>query len=113
MSNRTKNQRRRSRRGDRVLAKLIDKSFDEFEMAGIRQAVRVIKILPKREDSILGIYRRDPVHGGGRLVPIDKKTQEMPIDDAAQRGTRKKAIWWLFPSQGQDGQKPREPMCAK
>nr|WP_316861875.1 ribonuclease R [uncultured Cohaesibacter sp.] len=70
--------------GDRVLAKLLEKDLDHFEMAGIREAVRVIKILPKREDSILGIYRRDPVHGGGRLVPIDKKTQEMAIDDAAR-----------------------------
>ena len=70
--------------GDRVLAKLIDRDVDQFEIAGVKQAVRVIKILPKREDSILGIYRRDPVHGGGRLVPIDKKTQEMPIDDSAR-----------------------------
>ena len=70
--------------GDRILAKLIDKSQDQFEMAGVRLVVRVIKILPKREDSILGIYRRDTIHGGGRLVPIDKKTQEMSIDDSAR-----------------------------
>ncbi len=70
--------------GDRVLAKLIDKDLDQFEIPGIRQAVRVIKILPKREDSILGIYRRDPINGGGRLVPIDKKTHELSIDDASK-----------------------------
>lgn len=70
--------------GNRVLAKLIDKDFDQFEVTGVQKAARVIKILPAREDSILGIYRRDPVHGGGRLVPIDKKTREMPIDDAAR-----------------------------
>ncbi|WP_373235565.1 ribonuclease R [Cohaesibacter celericrescens] len=70
--------------GDRVLAKLIDKDFEQFEIPGVRQAVRVIKIMPKREDSILGIYRRDPINGGGRLVPIDKKTREVSIDDSAR-----------------------------
>ena len=70
--------------GDRVLAKQIDKDFDQFEVTGVSKAVRIIKILPSRDDAILGIYRRDPVHGGGRLVPIDKKTREMPIDDAAR-----------------------------
>nr|WP_321444268.1 ribonuclease R [uncultured Cohaesibacter sp.] len=70
--------------GDRVLAKIVESNPDQFEMAGIRQTVRVIRILPKREDSILGIYRRDPIHGGGRLVPIDKKTQEVSIDDSAR-----------------------------
>ena len=70
--------------GDRVLAKLVEKDLDQFDLAGVRQAVRVIKILPKREDSVLGIYRRDKIHGGGRLVPIDKKTQEISIDDAAR-----------------------------
>ncbi|SNY93908.1 RNAse R [Cohaesibacter sp. ES.047] len=70
--------------GDRVLAKLIERDLEAFEMPGIRQAVRVIKILPKREDSILGIYRRDPINGGGRLVPIDKKTQELSIDDSGR-----------------------------
>ena len=70
--------------GDRVLAKLIERDLDQFEMVGVRQAVRVIKILPKREDSILGIYRRDPINGGGRLVPIDKKTHELTIDDSGR-----------------------------
>lgn len=67
--------------GDRVLAKQLDRDI-EHDVA--KFCARIIKVLPARQDLILGIYRRDTVHGGGRLVPIDKKTQEMPIDDSAR-----------------------------
>ncbi|MCT4655368.1 MAG: ribonuclease R [Cohaesibacter sp.] len=67
--------------GDRVLAKQISKGIDHEEA---KLAARILKILPARDDAILGIYRRDTIHGGGRLVPIDKKTREMPIDDSAR-----------------------------
>jgi len=54
--------------GDRVLLRI--EALDEEEP--IRHEGRVIKILDRARQRVLGIYRASPA-GGGRLVPVDKK----------------------------------------
>lgn len=54
--------------GDRVLVRI--EALDEDEP--IRHEGRVIKILDRARQRILGIFRANPA-GGGRLVPVDKK----------------------------------------
>jgi len=55
--------------GDRVLLR-VDPADDEEDP--IRHKGRVIKILDRAKQRILGIFRKNPA-GGGRLVPVDKK----------------------------------------
>lgn len=54
--------------GDRVLLHVEETEED----AGIRHRGRVIKIIDRPKQRILGIFRKAP-HGGGRLEPVDKK----------------------------------------
>ncbi|HLA20886.1 MAG TPA: RNB domain-containing ribonuclease, partial [Pseudolabrys sp.] len=54
--------------GDRVLLH-VEETEDE---AGIRHRGRVIKIVDRPKQRVLGIFRKTP-HGGGRLEPVDKK----------------------------------------
>lgn len=35
---------------------------------------RLIKLLPRARTQVLGLFRADPLGGGGRIVPIDKKS---------------------------------------
>ncbi|KAA5599008.1 ribonuclease R [Blastochloris sulfoviridis] len=68
--------------GDRVLLKT-EESADE---AGhVRHAGRVLKVLDKSKARILGLYRRLP-GGGGRLVPVDKKSlgRELSVPAGAE-----------------------------
>ncbi|MES6447647.1 hypothetical protein U6W94_12200, partial [Cutibacterium acnes] len=48
---------------------------------------RVIKVLDHGRDRVLGIFRALP-HGGGRLIPVDKKQagRELAIAEADRGG---------------------------
>ncbi|MEY9099631.1 ribonuclease R [Sinorhizobium fredii] len=61
--------------GDRVLAKI----FPAKERGGPAYTARIIKILDKRKDAVLGVFRSTP-GGGGRLLPIDKRGEEVLVD---------------------------------
>jgi len=57
--------------GDRALIRvepLADAKSHEPHYSG-----RIVKLLSRARAQVLGIYRADP-HGGGRIVPIDKKS---------------------------------------
>jgi ribonuclease R len=54
--------------GDRVLLHIEEIEED----GGIRHRGRVIKIIDRPKQRVLGIFRKSP-HGGGRLEPVDKK----------------------------------------
>ncbi len=55
--------------GDRVLLRV--EEIDEDE--GIRHSGRVIKIIDRPKQRVLGIFRANPNGSGGRLEPVDKK----------------------------------------
>ncbi|MCA1489844.1 ribonuclease R [Sinorhizobium alkalisoli] len=61
--------------GDRVLAKI----FPAKDRGGPAYTGRVIKVLDKRKDAVLGVFRSTP-GGGGRLLPIDKRGEELLVD---------------------------------
>ncbi|ASY62424.1 3'-to-5' exoribonuclease RNase R [Sinorhizobium sojae CCBAU 05684] len=61
--------------GDRVLAKI----FPAKERGGPAYTGRVIKVLDKRKDAVLGVFRSTP-GGGGRLMPIDKRGEEVLVE---------------------------------
>ncbi|APG90723.1 ribonuclease R [Sinorhizobium americanum] len=61
--------------GDRVLAKI----FPAKERGGPAYTARIIKVLDKRKDAVLGVFRATP-GGGGRLLPIDKRGEEVLVD---------------------------------
>lgn len=61
--------------GDRVLAKI----FPAKDRGGPAYTGRIIKILDKRKDAVLGVFRAAP-GGGGRLMPIDKRGEEVLVD---------------------------------
>src|SRR5674476_1110186 len=54
--------------GDRVLLHVEETEDD----GGIRHRGRLIKIIDRPKQRVLGIFRKIP-HGGGRLEPVDKK----------------------------------------
>jgi len=54
--------------GDHVLLRIEEVEEDD----GIRHAGRVIKIIDRPKQRVLGIFRKNP-NGGGRLEPVDKK----------------------------------------
>jgi ribonuclease R len=54
--------------GDRVLLRLSDAGADD----DARRSARIVKVLDRARQRVLGVFRALPA-GGGRLVPIDKK----------------------------------------
>ncbi|NWJ22930.1 ribonuclease R [Rhizobium sp. RM] len=60
---------------DRVLAKI----FPAKERGGPAYTARVVKILDRRQGALLGVFKLSP-GGGGRLMPIDRRGEEMVID---------------------------------
>jgi ribonuclease R len=71
--------------GDRVLLRLERLTEDGKH----RYAGRVIKVIGKQRQQVLGIFRANPA-GGGRLVPVDKKARgvEVQIPPGAEGGAR-------------------------
>jgi ribonuclease R len=71
--------------GDRALLR-IDESQGEGD---IRHGARVIKIMDRARQRMLGIFRAMP-NGGGRLVPVDKKQlgRELAIPPGATGGAQ-------------------------
>lgn len=61
--------------GDRILAKI----FPAKDRAGPAYTARVIKVIDRRVGAQLGVFRQTP-GGGGRLLPIDRRGEEMVID---------------------------------
>jgi ribonuclease R len=72
--------------GDRVLLR-VEEAGDEGE--AIRHSGRVIKTIDRAKRRIIGIYRDLPA-GGGRLVPVDKKSlgRELSIPSGADAGAK-------------------------
>ncbi|MCJ7994631.1 ribonuclease R [Rhizobium cremeum] len=64
--------------GDRVLAKI----FPSKDRAGPAYTARIIKVLDKHRNALLGVYREMPGTNGGRLMPIDRRGEELQIDGA-------------------------------
>lgn len=61
--------------GDRVLAKI----FPSKEVAGPPYTARIIKLIDRRQAASLGVFKETP-GGGGRLMPIERRGDEMVID---------------------------------
>lgn len=61
--------------GDRVLAKI----FPSKDRGGPAYTARVIKVLDRRQGAVLGVFKETP-GGGGRLLPIDRRADEMIIE---------------------------------
>lgn len=62
--------------GDRVLAKI----FASKDRAGPAYTARIIKVIDKHRNALLGVYREMPGTGGGRLMPIERRGEEMQVD---------------------------------
>ena len=60
--------------GDRVLAKI----FPNKDRAGPAYTARVVKVIDKHRNASLGVIRMMP-EGGARLMPIDRRGEEMQI----------------------------------
>jgi ribonuclease R len=60
---------------DRVLAKI----FPAKDRGGPAYTARVIKVLDRRQGALLGVFKSTP-GGGGRLMPIERRGDEMVID---------------------------------
>ncbi|MDQ1185788.1 ribonuclease R [Agrobacterium larrymoorei] len=60
---------------DRVLAKIFP-SKDRF---GPAYTARVIKIIDRRQGALIGVFKEQP-GGGGRLMPVDRRGEELVID---------------------------------
>ncbi|WP_235842230.1 ribonuclease R [Ciceribacter selenitireducens] len=60
--------------GDRVLAKI----FASKDRAGPAYTARIIKIIDRHRDALLGVVREMP-GGGARLMPIERRGEEMQI----------------------------------
>jgi ribonuclease R len=61
--------------GDRVLAKI----FPSKEAVGPAYTARIIKLIDRRQGGSLGVFKETP-GGGGRLMPIERRGDEMAID---------------------------------
>ncbi|MDO9413090.1 MAG: ribonuclease R [Pseudolabrys sp.] len=66
--------------GDKILVKV-----EESGEAGVRYNGRVIKIIDRPKQRILGIFHKNPKGGGGRIEPVDKKMlgKEFAIPEGA------------------------------
>jgi len=62
--------------GDRVLAKI----FPSKDRAGPAYTARIIKVIDKRRGALLGVYREMAGGTGGRLMPIERRGEEMVIE---------------------------------
>jgi len=61
--------------GDRILAKI----FPAVDRGGPAYTARIIKVIDKRQGATMGVFRETP-GGGGRLMPIERRGEEMVID---------------------------------
>ncbi|NTF93435.1 ribonuclease R [Rhizobium rhizogenes] len=61
--------------GDRILAKI----FSAVDRGGPAYTARIIKVIDKRQGASMGVFRETP-GGGGRLMPIQRRGEEMVID---------------------------------
>ncbi|ENN85966.1 exoribonuclease protein Genetic Information Processing [Rhizobium freirei PRF 81] len=61
--------------GDRILAKI----FPAVDRGGPAYTARIIKVIDKRQGASMGVFRETP-GGGGRLMPIERRGEEMVID---------------------------------
>jgi ribonuclease R len=60
---------------DRVLAKI----FPSKDRAGPAYTARVIKLIDRRQNALIGVFKENP-GGGGRLMPVDRRGEELVID---------------------------------
>lgn len=72
--NRSKSKAPAAGLGDRVLAKI----FPNKDRSGPAYTARVVKIIDKQRNASLGVIRMMP-EGGARLMPIDRRGEEMQI----------------------------------
>ncbi|MDX3973443.1 ribonuclease R [Shinella sp.] len=70
--------------GDRVLAKI----FPAKERGGPAYTARIIKVLDKRKNSGMGVFRAAEAGGGGRIMPIDRRGEEMEVEAAFTAGAK-------------------------
>ena len=61
--------------GDRVLAKI----FPAADRGGPAYTARIIKVIDRRKNSGMGVFRASS-GGGGRIMPIDKRGEEQVVD---------------------------------
>ena len=69
--------------GDRVLAKI----FAAKDSSGPAYTARVIKVIDRRRTAQLGVYRDMP-GGAARLMPIERRGEEMIIETEDKAGAR-------------------------
>ncbi|WP_313524225.1 ribonuclease R [Shinella sp.] len=69
--------------GDRVLAKI----FPAKERGGPAYTARIIKVLDKKKNSGMGVFRT-MAGGGGRIMPIDRRGDEMDVDAEFTAGAK-------------------------
>ncbi len=75
--------------GDRVLAKI----FPAKDRGGPAYTARIIKVLDEAPATpSLGVFRATP-GGGGRLMPIEKRGEEILVDAGLRRRRPRTAIW--------------------
>ncbi|MCY1668350.1 ribonuclease R [Rhizobium sp. SL86] len=72
--NRSKSKAPAAGLGDRVLAKI----FPNKDRSGPAYTARVVKVIDKHRNAALGVIRMMP-EGGARLLPIDRRGEEMQI----------------------------------
>ena len=70
--------------GDRVLAKI----FPSKDRAGPAYTARVIKVIDKTRLSILGVYKERPGADHGRIMPVERRDDEMVIDSTDLNGAK-------------------------
>ncbi|MCO5730616.1 ribonuclease R [Rhizobium sp. SSA_523] len=75
--NRSKSKAPAAGLGDRVLAKI----FANKDRSGPAYTARVVKVIDKHRNASLGVIRMMP-EGGARLMPIDRRGEEMQIAQA-------------------------------
>ncbi|WP_249116709.1 ribonuclease R [Ciceribacter sp. L1K23] len=70
--------------GDRVLAKI----FPSKGRAGPAYTARIIKVIDKTRLSVLGVYKARVSGDTGRILPIDRRDDEMTIDAVDLNGAK-------------------------
>jgi ribonuclease R len=69
--------------GDRIVAKI----FPNKERGGPSYTARIIKIIDRRKNAGLGVFRAME-DGKGRIMPIDKRSHEMDVDPESVGGAK-------------------------